>query len=169
MSIARTAHELEYFLALANCELRPSWIAVDPNVQFMSQIPVWIGTQARYQTVRVLFSSSLFFSLQARLKPHHRVVVSESEHDIDPHNDDVVIRITDVLYTEFMHTIADIPFECPNLPGEYHIWIDKPRAVREARACYERELDAHLPPDLARMVVDEYLLGYVAHPFEPES
>lgn len=42
-------------------------------------------------------------------------------------------------------------------PGVCIVYAQKHTAVAEARAVYARELDPHLPPDLARIIVDEYL------------
>lgn len=169
MSIARTALEFKRLLALADDELCPPWIAVDSYAAFMAQIPNWIDKQAQHQTVRVVFQSNMYDWLKKKLKSCGRVVLCESEAFVDSHNDDVVIQIVDPMHACFEYGMAGMPYPRPNLPGDFQIWIDKPRAVREARACYERELDAYLPPDVANIVIDDYLLGYMAHPFEPVS
>lgn len=63
----------------------------------------------------------------------------------------------DVVVT--IHYNSDVLFHShlPAIPGPHIVQVKKLTDVTETRAAYAKELDPHLPPDLARIIVDKCL------------
>lgn len=146
-------------LAYVERELRPSWLRIN-WVANLDKLLLWLRTLG---DIRIcLFVWSPTHPTFADVPISIPVVPLEGRYGLDPNDYDLVVRIENHIPSFPDADDRDVP-----LPQSCIVWIEKNRAVRDAQACYEKELGEHLPRDLVHLILDDYLLGHLAHPFEP--
>lgn len=96
--------------------------------------------------------------LESTVPPFRRLTIRAHPDGVT--RADVVIRKVYAYFDELARDAIGLytKGESVELPWTTQIFVEKPTDVDAARKCYTHELDAHLPPDLARIVVDDYLL-----------